>query len=102
MHIVNPLYRSLAEDCVRAAMGGRVHKPRPIANHRVWLDGAERQWLTLIEPDGGVRIVQHAPELAVIGVMPAEEVRRLASSRAHAFTGRSIRGHFRSETRRRR
>jgi len=100
MSIIDPVHRSLAEDCVRAALGGRSRKPRRFANHRVWLDGEEREWRTLLAPDGSLRIVQHSPVLAVIGRLSADEVAALAATKAHAFSGASIRGHFRSETRR--
>jgi hypothetical protein len=100
MSLNDPIHRNLAEDCVRAALGGRRRKPRRFVNHRVWLDGEEREWLTLMAPDGSVRIVQHAPVLAVIGWISAARVADLAGAKAHAFSGASIRGHFRSETRR--
>ncbi len=100
MSIIDPIHRALAEDCIRAALGGRSRKLRRFANHRVWLDGEEREWLTLLAPDGSVRIVQHAPALAVIGRLTADQVAVLAGPKAHAFSGASIRGHFRSETRR--
>jgi hypothetical protein len=100
MSIINPVHRCLAEDCVRAALGGLGRKPRRFVNHRVWLDGTEREWLTLLAPDGSVRIVQHAPVLAVIGRMSPAQVSTLVAAKAHGFSGASIRGHFRSETRR--
>ncbi|MDH3242514.1 MAG: hypothetical protein OEO83_17815 [Alphaproteobacteria bacterium] len=61
MSITGPIHRHLAEDRVRAALGGRNRKPRRFADHPVWLDGQEREWLAGLAPDGGVRIVQHAP-----------------------------------------
>jgi hypothetical protein len=99
MNMTDPLVRTLAEDCVRAALAGR-DRPRRVASHRVWLDGREREWLTLQGRDGGIKIVEHAPRLAVIGRLSAEAVQRLIRPAGHGFSPASIRGHFRRETRR--
>ncbi len=91
--------KRLAGDTARQATSNEVKALR--AKHRVWLDGQEMEWLSILAPDGEMKVVQHSPTLRVIGTLSADEVQNLARPKLHKFSEGSIRGHFRSETRRR-
>jgi len=72
-----------------------------ISNHSFDLDDQHVEWLVIVRPDGAIRFLQHFPAFKRIGVLKPEEVTSLFP-RQGKFSIRSIRGHFRQETRRRR
>lgn len=72
-----------------------------IANHSGNIDGQHYEWLSLIQPDGSVRVWQHHPEDKTVCVLSSAQVSQLVTPDRTGYSKQAIRAHVRSETRRR-
>ena len=92
----------LAEGCAIEAYPRWRRTGVRIVNHPFDIGDHHFEWLTIVRPDGSMRIWQHFPWAKTIGLLEPERVETLTDPRRGRFSRREIRGLIHNETRRRR